>query len=242
LVVAGVSEAEVIRVIQTAPRIDFDLRPASTDALLKVGVSEDVIKAMAARESGEGVPVLRLDRTTSVAPASVAPTPHISALGPSPVPELGVYYRMSGEWVEMMPELVNWRVGGVVKTVSTLGVVKPDRNAHLHGGHSKTPLHTPIQLLVYAPEGTQASEYQLIRLRTHAHAREFRAVTGAIFHVHGDSDRDDLPFDSQHVGLQSWTISLSGLKPGEYGLLAPGLESHSASAQLGKMYTFTVVE
>jgi hypothetical protein len=50
LVLAGVPASEVIRVIATAPRIDFDLRPVSTDALLKVGVSEEIIKAMAARE------------------------------------------------------------------------------------------------------------------------------------------------------------------------------------------------
>jgi hypothetical protein len=38
-------------------------------------------------------------------------------------------------------------------------------------------------------------------------------------------------------------ISLDGLKPGEYGILPPGLAgSQSASAQLGKTYTFTVVE
>ena len=36
---------------------------------------------------------------------------------------------------------------------------------------------------------------------------------------------------------------VEALKAGEYGLLPPGeIESRSASAQLGKMYTFTVVE
>jgi hypothetical protein len=98
-------------------------------------------------------------------------------------------------------------------------------------------------LLVYAPEGRQITEYQLIKLRTHSNAREFRVVTGGIFNVHGDSDRDDLPFDSQHIAIGTWTISLSELKAGEYGLLPPGLaEAQSASAQFGKMYTFTVVE
>lgn len=52
LVTAGVRPAEVIRIIQTAPAVDFDLRPVSTDALMKAGVSEEVIKAMAARENG----------------------------------------------------------------------------------------------------------------------------------------------------------------------------------------------
>lgn len=59
LVTTGVSAAEVLRIIGTAPKIDFDLRPVSTDALMKAGVSEDIIKAMAARESGQAVPRAR---------------------------------------------------------------------------------------------------------------------------------------------------------------------------------------
>jgi len=240
LVRMGVSTPEIMRIIGSAPRANFDLRPGSTDNLLKAGVSEEIIKAMAARENGAAVPMVRFrpDPTPSAAAKSEA-----SLVAPPPMAEVGAYYQSNGEWVEMMPEVVNWRVGGIVKTVSTIGIVKPDRNAHLRNGRSKTPLRTPVRLLVYTPEGTQISEYQLIHLHTHAHAREFRTVTGAIFHVHGDSDKDDLPFDAQHVGTRTWTISLSGLKPGEYGLLPPGLaESQSAGAQLGKMYTFTVVE
>src|SRR5689334_13104156 len=53
MVLAGVSQSEIIRVISSASTIAFDLRPGSTDNLLKVGVSEDIIKAMAARESGQ---------------------------------------------------------------------------------------------------------------------------------------------------------------------------------------------
>lgn len=55
LVLAGVSESEIIRIISSAPSVSFDLRPNSTDELLNVGVSEDIIKAMAARESGAPV-------------------------------------------------------------------------------------------------------------------------------------------------------------------------------------------
>jgi hypothetical protein len=241
LVLAGVSPSEIIRIISTAPRVNFDLRPGSTDNLLKTGVSEEIIKAMSARETGG--PVSELHISPPSAAAATRSVVNSAALPASPVAEVGVYYRMNGQWIEMMPEVVNWRVGGIVKTLATSGIVKPDRNAHLRNGKSKTPLRIPVELLVYAPEGNQITEYQLIRLHTHAHAREFRVVTGAIFHVHGDSDRDDLPFDGQHVGIRTWTISLSGLTPGEYGLLPPGMAgTRSASAQLGKMYTFTVVE
>src|SRR5579875_287570 len=53
LVTTGVSTTEVIRIISTASRIDFDLRPVSTDALMRAGVPEEVVKAMAARENGQ---------------------------------------------------------------------------------------------------------------------------------------------------------------------------------------------
>lgn len=51
----GVQPTEIIRIIQSAPTVDFDLRPVSTDALMKAGVSEELIKAMAARENGAPV-------------------------------------------------------------------------------------------------------------------------------------------------------------------------------------------
>jgi hypothetical protein len=164
-------------------------------------------------------------------------------LGPSPVDEVGVYYRMDGKWIDLPPEVVNWKSGGVVKSVSTLGVVKGDINGKLHGGSSKTRLGQPIELLVHSTEGTAITEYQLIRLHTHSSSREFRTVTGGVFHVSGGTERDTMEFVSKHIAQRTWTIPLSNLKPGEYGLLPPGIsESRSASAQLGKMYTFSIKE
>ena len=48
----GVRQDEIIRLISTAPQVNFDLTPAAMDGLMKAGVSEDVIKTMAARENG----------------------------------------------------------------------------------------------------------------------------------------------------------------------------------------------
>src|SRR3954451_21109360 len=50
LVSLGVSQQEILRLISTATRFNFDLRPGLTDALLAVGVSEETIKAMAAKQ------------------------------------------------------------------------------------------------------------------------------------------------------------------------------------------------
>jgi hypothetical protein len=55
LIAAGVSANEVIRIIGAAHTVNFDLRPGSTDNLLKAGVPQDVVKAMAAKEAGLSV-------------------------------------------------------------------------------------------------------------------------------------------------------------------------------------------
>ncbi len=164
-------------------------------------------------------------------------------LGPPPVDEVGVYYHKAGQWVEMMPEVVNWKTGGVMKSVGTIGVVKGDVNGKINGEVSRTPLNRPVELLVYCPEGTAISEYQLIKLRKHSNSREFRTVTGGVFHRSGGATRDTLELPAaEHIAQRTWSMKIPDLQPGEYGLLPPGFESRSAGAQLGKIYTFTVVE
>ena len=74
---AGVSEAELIRMVGAAQEIEFDLQPVATDAMMKAGVSAQVIRAMAAREKGKSV---KLD------PISTPPRqrpPHADEGGPA---------------------------------------------------------------------------------------------------------------------------------------------------------------
>ena len=159
---------------------------------------------------------------------------------PSPVDEVGVYYKNNGTWMRVPPEIIDWKTGGVVKTVSTLGVIKENVNGRIRNGSSKTHLAQPVQLLIYAPEGSSIEEYQLIRMHDHAKSREFRTVTGGVFHASGGTERDSLDFESKQIAKRTWIVSLSGLRAGEYGILPPGLlASKSAAAQLGKMYTFS---
>jgi hypothetical protein len=265
LVSMGVSQTEIIRMISVAQKFDFDLRPESTDAMLKHGVSEDAIKAMAARNYGHSVTspagssqsraLVPAPQGSTQAPSggvgtqTTTASPRTTGMDASSMPvtalisEVGVYYQSGGQYLEMMPELVNWQTGGVLKSVVTAGIVKGDVNGRIRFGRSHIVMPKPIRLLVYTPEGTQITEYQLIRLHTHSDSREFRTVTGGVLHVSGGSKRDDLPFEGQHVSRRTWTIALDNLQPGEYGLLPSGaIEARSASAQLGKMYTFTVAE
>ena len=95
----------------------------------------------------------------------------------------------------MLPEVVNWKTGGVVKSISTLGVVKGDVNGKINGPTGKQRLKTSAELLVYLPEEREITEYQLIKLHTHSDSREFRTVTGGVFHVSGGSNRELVNFD-----------------------------------------------
>lgn len=82
----GLSEQELISRIQSAPAVQFLLTPNWTDYMLKSGVSENVIKVMAARENGGGAPA-----ATTVLPSRVqepvreAP-PAAVAAAPAPPP------------------------------------------------------------------------------------------------------------------------------------------------------------
>jgi hypothetical protein len=81
---AGVSQAEIVRIISTAPKIDFDLRPVSTDAMLKNGVSEDVIKAMAGREDKGSIAAIASVKSPETLTETAVPTP--VAVRPSVAP------------------------------------------------------------------------------------------------------------------------------------------------------------
>ena len=96
---AGLREDELIRLIQTAPAVQFSLTPSYTDWMLAEGVTENVIRAMAGREAGT---------TYTPAPSvySLA-TPNVTALRPvapvSAAPEVTIIQSATG--VETLPLL-----------------------------------------------------------------------------------------------------------------------------------------
>jgi hypothetical protein len=139
--------------------------------------------------------------------------------------------------------VVNWKSGGVGKSIVTFGVVKGDINGRINGPHSRNPVVGPLEFLIIAPEGVAITEYQFLRLREQKDAREFRTVTGGVFHQSGGATRDLVPFEGKKIAPRTFTVIFPTLTPGEYGFLPPGAyTSASASAQLGKMYTFRLTE
>lgn len=151
--------------------------------------------------------------------------------------------KKADQWTEVLPEVVNWKTGGVLKTIATAGIVKGDVNGRILGPNSRNSVKTPLEFLIYAPEGVAITEYQLLRLRAKDDAREFRTVTGGVLHVSGGATRDLVPFEGKKVASRTYLVVLPNLGAGEYGFLPPGMAGQaSASAQLGKMYTFHLLE
>lgn len=227
---AGISEDVIIQKIKKGGQA-FDLSPDQMIELKSAGVSDKVVQTM-------------LDPTKSDAPAAAAAG---AAKPASDMPdEMGVYMKRQGEttWSEVMPEVVNWKTGGVMKSWASNGIVKGDINGHLNGKTSQTTASTTTQFMIVAAEGVAITEYQLLKLRENSDNREFRSTTGGVFHSSGGASRDLIQFQGKKVSPRHFLIELSStLKPGEYGFLPPGaVASTNAAGSTGKVYTFKVIE
>ena len=228
---AGLSEGIVLSTIQNqAGR--YALTPDDLIKLKQQGVSDKVIAAMV----GRGLSGAVLNNSANVSPA-------LGTDGDLPQNlEIGAYFKKAEKWEEMLPEVVNWKTGGVIKHIASAGVVKGDVNGHIPGVHSRNSFATPAEILIYAPEGVAITEYQLIHLRENQDSREFRTVTGGVMHESGGATRDVIPFEGKKIANRTYKVVLPRLGAGEYGFLPPGAVTSSSSASIGKMYTFRLIE
>jgi hypothetical protein len=229
---AGLAEDVVLNMITTQPS-QFSVTPDEIIALKTGGVSDKVITAMVTK----GQP----DKGDKAAAGPAAP-PSAAAADTTAALEIGVYVKKKDAWVEVLPEVVNWKTGGVLKNIASAGLVKGDVNGRIQGAHSKNSVLTPVEFLVKTSEGIAITEYQLLRLRDDKDAREFRTVTGGVLHASGGATRDLIPFESKKLANRTYTITLPNLGNGEYGILPPGAVTSSSAASVGKMYTFRIVE
>ena len=231
---AGMSESVILAMVNQQPG-KYSLKVEDLIALKQGGVTDKVVAAMVSKGSGlPGTP------GTVVTPSAVpAVTAAATAL------EIGVYYKKGEAWTEVLPEVVNWKTGGTMKSLATAGVVKKDVNGNVNGPSSRNSVKTPLEFMIVAAEGVSITEYQLIRLRLNKDYREFRTVTGGILNQQSGAMRDIVPFEGKRVSPRNFAVVLpSSLGAGEYGFLSPGAmgSSGNSAAQIGKMYTFHVTE
>jgi hypothetical protein len=159
----------------------------------------------------------------------------------SDVNEIGVYYKdHTGKWIAIDPEIVHIKSGGWIKSTATHGIIKQDKNGHLNGRESKLALQCPIDILIYVPEGVAAVEYEFLRFRINPDNREFRILTGGVFHSTGGADRDEVKFNPVKTAPHTYQFTVNNsVGGGEYGILPPGTGNVTNG---GKIYTFAIVE
>ena len=231
LVKAGMTEEVILTIVSSQPG-KYSFSADDLIALKEAGVSDKILSAMALKNAGTETP-------PSSDPANPADSDAATRQW-----EIGVYYKKDGDWVEVLPEVVNWKTGGLLKSIATAGIVKGDINGNIQGPHSRNSVRTPLEFLIYSPEGVAITEYQLLRLRPKKDYREFRTVTGGVFHQSGGALRDLVPFEGKRIESRTYVVILpNNLGAGEYGFLPSGaFTSAGASSSLGKMYTFRLLE
>jgi hypothetical protein len=222
MVKAGLGDDLVIQTINTQP----GQYVTDADALVKLktaGVSDRIITAM----------INKGRRQLTNAPEKPVEL--------SDVNEIGVYYKdRTGKWTPIEPEIVHIKSGGFIKSTVTNGIIKQDRNGHLNGRESKLPLQCPIEILIYVPDGVSASEYDFLRFRINSSNREFRVLTGGVFHSTGGADRDQVKFNPVKTAPRTYQFTVDkDTGGGEYGILPPGTGNVTNG---GKIYTFAIVE
>jgi hypothetical protein len=227
MVSLGLSDDVVIDKIHGAGATDFDTIIDALKTLKADKVSDAVIRAMINPHLAPAV---------SAAPV-VAP-----ATSDAGIPQdAGVYLVLKGAVTEMEPEVVGWQTGGVMKSFATQGLTKGHTNGKIMKPKSAVQGTNPFEFIIKAPEGTSATEYQLLRLDEKGNRREFRAMTGGIIHASGGAEKNALEFTPEKIASRTWRVKLANLKKGEYGFLPPGVSSQSISSS-GKIYTFGVME
>ena len=229
MIKAGLSEDIIVGSINSQPG-QYDTSADGLIALKTAGASDKVVGAMISKASG-------------LAPAA-APAAAASNGLPPGIDEIGVYMKdTSGNWVALMPEVVNFKTGGALKSFATRGIVKEDMNGHIEGVKAKTTATLPVVFAVYTQDGTAITEYQLLRLRPNSDSREFRSMTGGVFHSSGGAKRDSVDFQATKLATRLYQITIDPtMGKGEYGLLPPGATSSSNMASAGKIYTVSITE
>jgi hypothetical protein len=219
---AGLGDDLILQTINTQPGL-YSTDADSLVILKDAGISDRVISAM----------VNKSRRLLTPAPEK--------PLELSDVNEIGVYYKdRTGKWIAIDPEIVHIKSGGWIKSTATNGIIKQDHNGHLNGRESKLALQAPIELLIYMPEGVSVNEYEFLRFRINSDNREFRVLTGGVFHSTGGADRDEVKFNPIKTAPHTYQFTVDHtVGGGEYGILPPGTGNVTNG---GKIYTFAITE
>jgi hypothetical protein len=233
---SGLSEDLIVQTVNASAG-HYDTGTDALIALKQAGITDKEVGAMLMKNANPNGPAQAQMPTTIMIAAPLPALPGVT--------DVGVYFKdKNGQWVNVESENVNFKTGGVMKSAFSDGLVKPDLNGHLTGPTSKLRLNTPMEFAIYTMEGQDAGNYQLLHLRAHKDGREFRSMTGGVFHASSGAERDTVEFHAKRVASRTYILTLvAPLMPGEYGFLPPStMNTGKNLASSGEMYTFTLQE
>ena len=271
----------VLAVHPAAGQDDNALRKRLTNEdiieMVKMGLSDDVIISKIRAASAAGADAISLN--TSVeglrglkaanVPDSVIkvminpappPPPVIAAATPMtldptlPPPEVGVYWKDGATFVLLQGQaMTNAKVGGKAGSFFSNGLRNQHWDAYLKGPTSQNVVRDRRPTFyLYVPDGTDSSDYVLIRLEKKSDHREFEigsfgGITGGKSGVKRDKE---VPFRAEHVGIRTYKLTVDDLRPGEYGFFMGTGQSatmsgakggnRSGGAAAGRIYDFAV--
>jgi hypothetical protein len=232
------------------------IRKVSESDGLKFDTSVDGLKTLKAANVSDGVIKVMINPAPPPAPVFAAATT-ISIDPNLPPPEVGVYWKDGANFILIQGQAISSaKAGGRAGSFFTYGMRGQHWDATLNGPTSNNHVKDRHPLFYfYVPDGTDASDYVLIKLEKKSDRREFQigsfgGVSGGKSGVKKDKE---VIFRSEHVGIRIYKITLDGdLKPGEYAFfMGTGTQSSMSSGRVssssggsaaGRVYDFSIPE
>ena len=232
------------------------IRKVSESDGLKFDTSVDGLKTLKAANVSDGVIKVMINPAPPPAPVVAAATT-ISIDPNLPPPEVGVYWKDGANFILIQGQAISSaKAGGRAGSFFTYGMRGQHWDATLNGPTSNNHVKDRHPLFYfYVPDGTDASDYVLIKLEKKSDRREFQigsfgGVSGGKSGVKKDKE---VIFRSEHVGIRIYKITLDGdLKPGEYAFfMGTGTQSSMSSGRVssssggsaaGRVYDFSIPE
>jgi len=248
MVQMGLSEEVIITKIRSAAAADpgalsFDTGIDGLKALKDAKVPDSVIKVMIS----PGAPPATV--IAAAAPMTIDPN--------LPPPEVGVYWKDGVKFVLIQGRaLTNMKAGGKAGSMFTDGLRNQHWDAFVEGPTSQNAVkeRRPVFYL-YVPDGSDSSDYALIKLNKKGNRREFQVGSfGGIRGGKSGVKRDkEVSFQAEHVGIRTYKVTLDAdLKPGEYAFFMGTGQTNSMSgarggnrsggAATGRIYDFSIME
>jgi hypothetical protein len=215
LVKAGFTEGVVLQAVELG-NARFDLSRDALEKLRRAGVTENVITAIV---------------------GSRAEPEHLRLLEP------GIYFKRSDDYGLVPPERMTWRGKASTVQAGDPELTRVELTGRVENRTSRVVIHQNAELLIVCGPGRSASEYQILRAEVKEDWRSFQAeaaVRGKELLGLSAADRSaaapqvDSKFD---LGVR---LILRSFKPGEYGLIPPGVIADGRVVAETDIYTFTI--